>query len=232
MRANIAMTKSATSISSTSSWSKSARRCKTDPVWLVLPYDFASINHLSNGPGVFLELFIFTSGWSWSGSGALINWTWRTNCWHSPFVNDFSKMWENQQFPKGRNFFLFENYISNLRELNYTLSCVATVVFSVRLLHAIAFSKKLRWFEPTKVITLKTQTLAVHWKRLWQRSFRVEWIKLRCHIFNMRSLHAFAFSKWFNWFEPTNVISLKTQSHAVNARWKRLSQLSFYYFLE
>jgi len=29
------------------------------------------------------------------------------------------------------------------------------------------------------------------------------------------------------WFEPTKVISLKTQLHAVNARWKRLSQRSF-----
>jgi len=32
----------------------------------------------------------------------------------------------------------------------------------VRLLHAVAFSKKLRWFEPTKVNTLKTQTYAVN----------------------------------------------------------------------
>ncbi len=33
---------------------------------------------------------------------------------------------------------------------------VETVVFSVRLLHAVAFSKKLRWLAQTKVITLKT----------------------------------------------------------------------------
>jgi len=31
-------------------------------------------------------------------------------------------------------------------------------VFNVRLLHAVAFSKKLPWFEPTNVITLKTAT--------------------------------------------------------------------------
>jgi len=52
------------------------------------------------------------------------------------------------------------------------LSWVATVVFNVRLLHAIALSKKLRWLAQTKVITLKTQLLAVNarWKRLSQRS--------------------------------------------------------------
>jgi hypothetical protein len=42
------------------------------------------------------------------------------------------------------------------------LSRVATVVFNVRLLHAVVFSKQLRWLEPTKVITLKTQTHAVN----------------------------------------------------------------------
>jgi len=34
----------------------------------------------------------------------------------------------------------------------------------------------------------------------------------------MRLLHAVAFSKKLPWFEPTKVISLKTQPHAVNAR--------------
>jgi len=32
----------------------------------------------------------------------------------------------------------------------------------MRLLHAVAFSKKLRWLEPIKVITLKMQTHAVN----------------------------------------------------------------------
>jgi len=36
-----------------------------------------------------------------------------------------------------------------------------------------------------------------------------------------------AFSKKLPWFEPTNVISLKTQPHAVNACVKRSSQRSF-----
>jgi len=31
------------------------------------------------------------------------------------------------------------------------LSCVATVVFRVRLLYAVAFSKKLPWFEQIKL---------------------------------------------------------------------------------
>ena len=33
----------------------------------------------------------------------------------------------------------------------------ATRVFNLRLLQAFAFSKLLRWFEPKKVISLKTQ---------------------------------------------------------------------------
>jgi len=41
-------------------------------------------------------------------------------------------------------------------------SCVATAVFSVRLLHAVAFSKKLPWLAQTKVISLKTQPHAVN----------------------------------------------------------------------
>jgi len=55
------------------------------------------------------------------------------------------------------------------------LSCVATVVFSVRLLHVIAFSKYLPWFEPTKVSTLKTQSHALNAcvKRSSQRSFTI-----------------------------------------------------------
>jgi len=46
-------------------------------------------------------------------------------------------------------------------------------------------------------------------------------------VLRMRLLHVFAFSKKLRWLAQTNVISLKTQLHAVNARWKRLSQLSF-----
>jgi hypothetical protein len=37
------------------------------------------------------------------------------------------------------------------------LSCVATSVLRMRLLHAVAFSKKLHWLAQTKVISLKTQ---------------------------------------------------------------------------
>jgi len=45
----------------------------------------------------------------------------------------------------------------------------------------------------------------------------------------MRILHAVAFSKYLRWLAKTKVITLKTQLHAVNARWKRLSQLSLKY---
>jgi hypothetical protein len=53
------------------------------------------------------------------------------------------------------------------------LSCVATSVLRMRLLHVVAFSKKLRWLAQTKVITLKTEMHAVNAceKRLSQRSF-------------------------------------------------------------
>jgi len=40
----------------------------------------------------------------------------------------------------------------------------------------------------------------------------------------MRLLHAV---KKLLYFEPTNVITLKTQPHAVNTPWKRVSQRSF-----
>jgi len=44
--------------------------------------------------------------------------------------------------------------------VEYYLSCVATSVLRMRLLHAVAFSKKLRWLAQTKVITSKTKTHA------------------------------------------------------------------------
>jgi len=53
-------------------------------------------------------------------------------------------------------------YSTGLTLKHLTLSCVATRVFSVRLLRAVAFSKKLPWFEPTNVISLKTQLHAVN----------------------------------------------------------------------
>jgi hypothetical protein len=39
---------------------------------------------------------------------------------------------------------------------------VATDVYNERLLHAVVFSEKLRWFEPTNVIILKTHHHAVN----------------------------------------------------------------------
>ncbi len=50
--------------------------------------------------------------------------------------------------------------------------------------------------------------------------------------FNSRSQRAFAACvcvlKYLPWLAQASVITLKTQQHAVNTRWKRLSQLSFY----
>jgi len=65
-----------------------------------------------------------------------------------------------------------ESYLTG-KYIGIQLSWVATVVFNVRLLHAVAFWKKLPLFEPTNVITLKTQVHAVNAcvKRSSQRSF-------------------------------------------------------------
>ena len=61
-------------------------------------------------------------------------------------------------------------YVHNLK-LDFDKSCilmlcklrlVATNVFNMRLLHAVALSKKLLWLVQTNVITLKTQTQAVN----------------------------------------------------------------------
>ncbi len=45
-------------------------------------------------------------------------------------------------------------------------------------------------------------------------------------VLRMRLLHEVAFSKKLPWLAQTKVITSKTKAHAVNARWKRLSQLS------
>ncbi len=58
-------------------------------------------------------------------------------------------------------------------------------------------------------------------------SLVLETVKLRCYTrFQRALLRVFAFSKYLPWFEPTNVISLKTQLHA-NACVKCSSQRSF-----
>ena len=44
----------------------------------------------------------------------------------------------------------------------------------------------------------------------------------------MRLVHAVAFSNKLHWFAQINVITLKTQTHPVNARRKRVSQLGLY----
>jgi hypothetical protein len=63
---------------------------------------------------------------------------------------------------------------------------------------------------------------------LSKNSFSFNCFKLRCderftHAF---TAHVVSFSNKLRWLAETKVITLKTQLHAVNARWKRLSQLS------
>ncbi len=73
-----------------------------------------------------------------------------------------------------------ENYIKET-----FFSTVATVVFNMRLLHAVAFSNQLPWFEPTNAIYLKTQPHAVNAckKRSSQRGFRHRRQKYPCYKF-------------------------------------------------
>jgi len=63
----------------------------------------------------------------------------------------------------------------------------------MRLLHAVAFSKKLRWLTQTKVITLKTKPHAVNAcvKRSSQRSFKLIlncFKKIAVVVFDLTSL--------------------------------------------
>ena len=52
--------------------------------------------------------------------------------------------------------------------------------------------------------------------------------KARCHTRFQRALmHALAFSKKLLWLAQTDVIIMKSQTHAVNARWKCMWQLGF-----
>ena len=65
-----------------------------------------------------------------------------------------------------RQFNACQNYFYTDQEFNTAkliiLSCVATSVSRMHLLHVVAFSKKLRWLDQTKVITLKTKLHAVN----------------------------------------------------------------------
>jgi len=100
----------------------------------------------------------------------------------------------------------------------------------LRLQHAVAFSKKLPWFELTKVISLKMQPHAGSGcvKRSSQRSLKVvDLSRIATRIFSVCLMHAIASSKKLCWLVQTKVITLKMQPHAVNARWKRVSQCGF-----
>ena len=46
----------------------------------------------------------------------------------------------------------------------------------------------------------------------------VQLSQVATRIFNVRLLHAFAFSTLLRWFEQTKVTSLRKQQHSVNAR--------------
>jgi len=67
----------------------------------------------------------------------------------------------------------------------------------------------------------------------WSLSFWATWTSLHMLswvatvVFNVRLLHAFAFSKKSLWLAQASVITLKTQQRAVNARWKRPPQRCF-----
>jgi len=101
------------------------------------------------------------------------------------------------------------NYKEHWKEtMTQILSCVATSVLRLRLLHVVAFSKKLRWLAQTKIITLKTQLHAVNarWKRLstseqwplvnydqWPHYFGQKWKKKTCQQRPVSSILTFSF---------------------------------------
>jgi len=97
------------------------------------------------------------------------------NSWYCKLLKVLS--WDNKWYgDRHENFGEINCFDAQLKLDGYIeeqLSWVATVVFNERLLHAFSFLKKLPWFEPTKVISLKTQLHAVNAcvKRSSQRSF-------------------------------------------------------------
>jgi len=103
----------------------------------------------------------------------------------------------------------------------------------MRLLHAFAFSKWLHWLAQTSGITLKTQQHAVNVENDCRNSaLRTHYLScVATVVLRMRLLHFVACSKQLCWLAQTKVITLKTQLHAVNARWKQQSQRSFKYAL-
>ena len=72
-----------------------------------------------------------------------------------------------------KTFLFWYTLYHNVVSLKLSCDMRFNLRFNLRLLHAIAFSRKLRWFEPTKVISLKMQQHAVNArsKRVWQRAF-------------------------------------------------------------
>jgi hypothetical protein len=80
--------------------------------------------------------------------------------------------------------------------------------------------------QPSPTASTFSQGLSDYYFLLCSRSkiWALSWVATA--VFNVRLLHAVAFSKQLPWFEPTNVGSLKTQPHAVNACVKRSSQRS------
>jgi len=73
-------------------------------------------------------------------------------------------------------------------------------------------------------------SLSIHFKRMLMQNdhYKSQFLALSwvaTVVFNVRLLHVFAFSNYLPWLPHVCVITLKTKQHAVNARWKRLSQL-------
>jgi len=91
-------------------------------------------------------------------------------------------------------------------EIDVNLSWFATVVFNVRLQHCMR---------------LRFQSNYLGWLRLnWSLISSLFNFSYICNKNIHQKIECFLLTQ-------TKVITLKTQTHAVNARWKRLSQLSF-----
>jgi len=121
------------------------------------------------------------------------------------------------------------------------LSWVCTSGFHMRFPHCVVIFYNLPWLSKTKVSYKKSQCNAVNvcGNRMCKLSFkqgsnvarRPPKRSVATSVLRMRLLHVVAFSKKLRCLAQTKVITLKMQQHAVNARWKRLSQLNLRYLL-
>ncbi len=83
------------------------------------------------------------------------------------------------------------------------------------------------------ILRIKIMKILRIWRKIFCESHHRFKCSIRCliscvatSVLRKRLLHVVVFSTKLRWLAQTKVITLKMQLHTVNARWKRLSQLS------